>query len=153
MKKLLLTLFAVSLTFALTACGNKDTEEEKNPNKENNTSEVETNDNNESSANEPSGETIQLYSDDTKMVFKRDKTQLVFYYSGDEITAYHAYADYETAAAANFALSLIEKDDTIDKVYTKGRYLVIEYAKSEYENLKTSEVRALYSYMEQIKND
>ena len=47
---------------------------------------------------------------------------------------------------------MIEKDDdAIDKAYTKGRYLVVEYAKSEYEDLKTSEVRALYSYLEQIQ--
>ena len=95
---------------------------------------------------------LQLYSDNTKIVFANGQAKLVYYYSGEKITAYHAYMDYENAAIANYALSLIEKDDTtIKKAYTKGKYLIIEYAESEYENTTLSEVKALYSYLEQIQ--
>ena len=148
MKKFLVTLFALFLTLSLTACGSNGKNEQEDK-KGNESSEVESG---EEGSSESVAEKIELYSDSTKMVFKNGNTQLVYYYSGEEITAYHAYIDYENAATANYALTLIEKDDeTIAKAYTKGRYLVVEYAKSEYEDLKTSEVRALYSYLEQIQ--
>lgn len=96
---------------------------------------------------------IELYSDDTKMVFKNGNSQLVYYYSGDTITAYHAYIDYEIATTAKYvATSVIEKDATIDKVYAKGRYVVVEYAKSTYEDTTATEVRKLYSAIEQYQN-
>lgn len=150
MKKYLLILFALCLMVSLTACGNKE-EEGSEGNK------------NESSENRGSSEevendveeqlkTYELYSDSTKMVFKNGTVQLVYYYSGDKITAHHSYTDCGTAAAATYALSLLEKDETMDKAYTDGKYLIIEYAKSEYENLSAKEIRALYSYMEQIQD-
>ena len=148
MKKYLLILFAFCLTISLTACGNENNEESNEKNKEN-TSET---DNTEKEA-EKELDKIELYSDNTKMVFKSANSQLIYYYSGDKITAYHAYIDYENAATANYALSLLEGDESTDKAYTKGRYLVVEYAKNQYEDLKASEVKALYSYMEQIKNN
>ena len=150
MKKILLTLLALFLSFSLTACGS-DEEKEENKGGEK-TSEVETDEGENNNSVEDVAEKIKLYSDDTKMVFKNGNTQLVYYYSGDKITAYHAYIDYETAALANLALSTIEENDTaIAKAYTNGRYLVVEYAESEYENTTVKEIRALYSYLEQIQ--
>ena len=149
MKKYLLILIAFCLTISLTACGKDDGEE--SPTGKEQSSEAANGNEEENSSIEDVAEKIELYSDDTKMVFKNGTSQLVYFYSGDEITAYHAYIDYENAATANYALSLIEKDETIAKAYTKGRYLIVEYAKSEYEDLKASEVKALYSYMEQIQ--
>ena len=152
MKKLLFTFLALFLCVTLTACGNGDTKEEENKDNKG-TEEVEKKDKNEekNDSKTSSSEKIDLYSDDTKMVFKNGQNQLIYYYSGDKITAYHAYIDYETPELANYALTLLEKDDSIDKMYTNGRYLVVEYAKSEYENLTVAEVKALYSYLEQVQ--
>ena len=141
MKKFLLTLLALFLATTLTACSS---DEEGSSESEGNTSGIKESDR--------ANDTIELYSDSTKMVFKNGNTQMIYYYSGEDITAYHAYIDYETAANANYALSLVEIGDIVEKAYTKGRYLVVEYAKETFEDLKVSHVRTLYSYMEQTKN-
>lgn len=96
---------------------------------------------------------IDLYSDDSKIVFANGTVKLVYYYSGDKITAYHTYIDYADAATAKYALSILNKDDTMGKAYTNGKYLVIEHSESEYEGLTVSEVRATYSYLEEVQKN
>ena len=145
MKKRLITLITIILClFLVTGCGLQNDAEENIETTNNNTAEAaETNTSTES-------EKIELYSDNTKIVFKNASGSLVFYYSGEKITKYEAYLDYQTPALAQYALSLIEKDNsTIKKASANGRYVVIEYNESEYENLTVSEVRALYSYLEE----
>ena len=94
---------------------------------------------------------IDLYSDDTKIVFKNsDLNTLVFYYEGDKITGYHAYIDYGDPLTANVALANYTYDESVDKVYTQGKYLIVEFKESEYSDLKTSDVRLVYSYLEEI---
>ena len=146
MKKLLTALLVLFLSFSLTACG----KDENNNSNENNQEQGEVN-NGEN--NEEALKDIELYSDDTKMVFKIEDIEAVYYYEGETITAYHAYAKYPTIADANIALAAAkqEENETIDKAYVKGTYLVIEYNKSLYENLTTSNVRLLYSALEQTK--
>ncbi len=93
---------------------------------------------------------MDLYSDNTKMVFISGQTRLVFYYSGEEITGYVTYIDYGNEATAENALTLVdEEDESIEKAYTKGKYLVMEYDKSEYENLSVSDVKNAYSYLKE----
>ena len=78
--------------------------------------------------------------------------EYVFYYSGDEITAYHTYVDYGDNATAKMAYSIIDRDDeTIKNCYVDGRYVVFEWAESEYEDLTYSNLREAYSYMEELK--
>ena len=144
MKKRLINLIAIILCiFLVTGCGLQNDDEEnldmsENTNEETNTSTTTEEDN------------IDLYSDSTKIVFKSATGSLVFYYSGEKITKYEAYLDYQTPALAQYALTVINKDDsTIKNAYTKGRYVVVEYKESEYENMTVSEVRALYSYLEE----
>ena len=152
MKKYLLILIALCLTISLTACGKNDNEESEGVEKKQ-TSEPEN--------NEPVEETIdsnpsdnfedyELYSDDTKYVFKKGAVYMIYYYSGKKVTAYHTYTDYGTEEEANIALAEFEKDKTMKKVYVKGQYLVIEYAESEYKDLNAIEIRSLYSDIEQV---
>ena len=97
-------------------------------------------------------EEIELYSDDTKVVFLFNKIRYVFYYSGDEITAYHTYVDYGDNATAKMAYSVIDREDeTIKNCYVDGRYVVFEWEESEYEGLTYSNLRTVYSYMEELK--
>lgn len=146
MKKLLTALLVLFLSFSLTACGKDENNNSNEKNQEQ--GEVNNGENNEEALKD-----IELYSDDTKMVFKIGDIEAVYYYEGETITAYHAYAKYPTIADANIALAAAkqEENETIDKAYVKGTYLVIEYNKSLYENLTTSNVRLLYSALEQTK--
>lgn len=150
-KKILLSIIAFLMLFMVYGCGNDNGEENNNDN--DNNSEVE-NGNNDNGSSTSTGDEIKLYSDSTKMVFQVGTSQLVYYYSGDKITAYHAYVDYGDAVTANYALSVAkaEEDSNIKKAYTKGRYLVIEYNENEYENTTASEIKTAYSYFEQIQN-
>ncbi len=112
-----------------------------------------TGDTNTDSSTESNADQIELYSDSTKIVFQSGNIKMVYYYSGNTITAYHAYVDYGDSATANYALAAANasKDESIKKAYVKGKYLVIEYAESNYENLTVEDVRKLYSALEEIK--
>ena len=148
MKKHLMILFMITICLALvTGCGSKDT------NTNSSDASDSTVDGTTETSNSSDEDTIELYSDNTKIVFKNGEGSLVFYYSGDTITKYEAYLNYGNAATAKYALASIEKDETIKKAYTKGKYLVIEYNESEYENLTVTEVRAVYSYLEEVKKN
>lgn len=143
-KKVLLILIIFLMTFTLLGCGKESNKKEEKITRD----EIEKliNDSDTSSDSE-----INLYSDDTKIVFENGNSKLVFYYSGNEITAYHSYIDYGDSVTAKYALKVLENGDNIDKIYTKGKYLVIEYDKSQYETLTLDEVKLTYSYLEELK--
>ena len=145
MKKFLLCLMAIVLLFTVTGCGSDNNNDIDN-NDQSNVEET-------SNQNENNYDEIELYSDDTKLVFASGSGKVVFYYSGDKITAYHAYFDYQTNANANFALRALKYEDneSIDKAYVKGKYVVVEYAASEYENMSLEDVKLTYSYLEELK--
>lgn len=149
MKKYLLTLMAFALMFTLTACGNG----ESSKNNENNNNVEEKNGEGETNKASSTTDDFEFYSDNTKLVFQSGNSKLIYYYTGDTVTAYHAYIDYENAATANYALTLLQKDkdETIDKMYTKGRYVVVEYNKSEYEDMSVNDIRTAYSYLTELK--
>ncbi len=145
MKKILLSTLLFLMLVFITGCGN-----ETNDDVENIIDNIE--DKSTETSNTTEDDKIDLYSDDTKMVFKNGTGSLVYYYSGDKITGYHAYLDYGDAATAKYALTIMDKDlENIKNAYTKGRYLVIEYNESEYEDMTASEVKALYSYLEEVQ--
>ena len=143
-KKFLVGLLALVICFTLVGCGNKNAE--LNDNAQDNTSQNQTDTSNNSNENN-----IELYSDNTKIVFQSGNSKLVYYYSGDKITKYESYFDYGDSATAKYALSVLEKDQDIKNVYTKGKYLVIEYNESVYEGATVSDIKALYSYLEEVK--
>jgi hypothetical protein len=135
--------------FITTACG---TETNNNKGEENTNS----NTNTETSESEKTVyDDIELYSDDTKYVFEMGNTKYIFYYSGDEITGYTTYTEYEDAETANAVYSLLKKEDLtgVDKYYTKGKYIVYELNKSEYEDMKASDIKLAYSYMKEVKKE
>ena len=159
-KKILLTLFVIVMCFGLVGCGQK--EEDKNVNNDVKQDEVKTNNNSDNSNTQseiPNNTTqneapdIELYSDDTKIVFKNDQGMAVYYYKGKEITGSHLYIDYGTEEAAKIALSVLntEENETIESAHTEGKYLVIVYKKSTYDTLNVDTLRLVYSYLEEIK--
>ena len=144
MKKFLLCLMAIILLFSLTGCGS----DENDNNDNNDVDDTEVVNNNPNPYDE-----IEVYSDNTKIVFETNDGKLVFYYSGNEITAYHAYLNYQNNANANYANAVLKMDenDDIDKTYVKGKYVVVEYNKSTFENLTLDDVKTTYSYLKELK--
>ena len=137
-KRLIISLTIILFLVVITGCGKKEENKVTEPPKE--IIENKSTDDN----------IIDLYSDDSKIVFEKDNSKLVFYYSGNKITAYHVYFDYETEKKANIAYKVLQGNEKIAKSYTKGKYLIIEYNKSEYEKLTVDSVRKTYSSLKEI---
>ena len=128
----------------VTACGSK---EKLDNDIQNNSSEEET--------GEEEYADLELYSDDTKIVFARGQEKVVFYYKGNEITGEHAYFDYQSKALAEMALTALNsnENENIDRAYVNGKYLVIEYNENEYGHLTLEDVKLTYSYLEEVKKN
>lgn len=96
---------------------------------------------------------IELYSDNTKLVYVSEKAKLVYYYSGETITGYYIYIDYGDGETAQLALTAFNTNKSTDvkRAYTRGKYLVIEYNESEYKDLSVSKVKKDNSYLEEAK--
>lgn len=143
MKKIFLSLFLVITLFMITSCGKENDNLDSNSGDSVLEHEQHVNDD------------IELYSDDTKYVFEMGNTKYVFYYEGDTITAYHTYVNYGDSRTARYTYNFIKKEDypVADKYYVQGKYLVFEWNKSEYQNLKASTLRQAYSYMKEVKKN
>lgn len=144
-KKIFISLLVFLLCFVMIGCG-KTTDENDNDDVLNN---PETN--NVTTLEDD----VKLYSDNTKYVFEYGNTKYVFYYSGDKITAYHTYVNYESASTAKAVYNALKLDDyeDLDKVSVKGKYLLFEWNKSTYEDLSASELKTVYSYMRELKEE
>ena len=145
--------FLLSL-FLIVGCGNKvDNSNVTNNNLDNTSNNI--TDNNDRTSSTSKDEEIELYSDDTKIVFANAGGRIVYYYEGDTITGYRVYLDYGDNATAKFALANLDwqEDETIKNAFAEGKYVVVEYSESEYENQTVTDVRALYSYLEEIQKN
>ena len=147
MKKYLICILGVALClFLITGCSNNNDKTYSNDTEEN------VSEGQKVTSNNSNEDEIELYSDSTKIVFESGQGKIVYYYSGETITKYEAYIDYGDATTAKFALSQLDDDEeNVKKKYTKGKYLVIEYAESEYENLTVSDVKLMYSYLKELQ--
>ncbi len=149
-KNIIVGILLLVAFFGLVGCKKKEEDKQEDRAK------TEVNDQEEQGENIDNGEINQpeddyeLYTDDKKMVFKDGKKYSVYYYSGTKITAYHQYIDYDTKEKADEVLITYEKPANVDKVYVDGKYLVLEYKKSEYENLTIYKLRTLYGDLEQL---
>lgn len=138
-KKIFLILLSLIL---ITGCENK----------ENNTNEIEPIIiNNDDLLNE--NKEIELYSDNTRYVFELANTKYVFYYSGDTVTSYYTYIDYNDNSTALYTYKLLNQEDYPEakKIYVEGKYIVFEWNESEYESLSASNLRNIFSNMKELK--
>lgn len=144
MKKKLYLLLLIGLIIVLAGCSAASKKESQEDSIKEEIEELE--------ETESENEEIELYSDDTKIVFQSDQIRYVFYYKKNEITAYHVYIDYDTKETAAYALTLLgaEDDETIDKAYNKGRYVVIEYNEKEYMDMTVEELKEAYGSMKEV---
>lgn len=153
-KKILISVLVLFICFVLVGCGKTDENNEGNGSTRQDETEINNNQSETPDNTTQSKEAdIELYSDDTKIVFKSEQGRDVYYYSGKTITAHHVYIDYGTAANANIALSIVnnEENETIESAHVEGKYLVIVYEKSTYESLNVDTLRLVYSYLEELK--
>ena len=100
---------------------------------------------------------IELFSDDKKIVYKDGEEFLSYIYSGDTIVGYSRYKDCGDAKKANEELKTAEeqktaeKDEKIIKIYTTGKYLVIDYARSEFEGKTVDDIKNINAGLEEVK--
>ena len=153
MKKVLMCLLTVIICFTLTGCFTNQKEKLVKDIIETDKKEVEDTKEKATESKTTDDEEINLYSDNTKLVFEIGNIKHVFYYSGDNITAYHSYVEYDTKAQATTALAVAEKDDTIKKMYVKGKYIIIEFNESQYKDLTVSQGKTAYAYMKEVKEN
>ncbi len=143
-KKILIGMLVIVAVLVLTGCGNKKEEEKKAEAP----TEEKTNQEDvapvEDAVPPVPEEDYELYTDANKMVFRDGNNYSLYFYSGTKITGHQYYIDYETAEKANDALATYEKPKNVDKITTNGRFLVLAYAKSEYNGLTIYKVRTQY---------
>lgn len=141
MKKILFCLLICLVSFTLTGCGDKEKTNESDVNDTNN--------------NDVSDIDVDLYSDDTKLVFDFNNIyKIVYYYEGSSITGLEYYYNYEDVATAKYAISMIksqyEELDTVESVKQNGKYIVIKFKEEEFNDTTVEEVKQTYSYLKQI---
>ena len=158
-KKILFCLIAVIMCFTLVGCGKEEQKQsgvlddiiESFSNSES--------DNNNDSKNKENDKTnatideIKLYSDNTKMVFNfYDQYNIVYYYSGEEITGLELYYDYKTEDMAKLSKATLEQsqDPEVKSIVQKGQYVIITYNEEAYKDMTVEEVKQTYSYLEQV---
>ena len=151
LKTLLLGVVAIIMCLSLTGCGS--TTENLTKQVENATNEI-TNtieDNDENNASD--GDSLKLYSDDSKIVFDGDQGRLVFGYEGDKITSYKLYVEYENATLANIAVNVLKETSgsEVKDVKTEGRYVIVEYNESEFKDLTVESVKQAYANLQEVK--
>ena len=155
-KILLVGILIISICLVLTGCENKEVETSKNTTTENEAIKTnktaENNNKNEETKTDIDLNIEELYSDNSKLVYKNEDTYMVFTYSGEKITGFTAYEEYASAYAAQLALEEYNKDPDPDvaKVYLKGRYLVAEFKDSEYTTFSVSELKQAMSYLQEM---
>ncbi|MDO5569609.1 MAG: hypothetical protein Q4G04_05850 [bacterium] len=100
-------------------------------------------------------EDVELYSDDTKLVFNfYDTYKIVYYYSGNTITGLEWYYTYDSVEVATVSLAAINanltSDDQVESVTQNGRHIIVKMKPAAYEGMTTEEVKSTYSYLEQV---
>ena len=167
MKKFLLLALSIFICICLVGCGSKKEEILDNSKMDSNSEEQKTVLNETSKNNdtydkeaEKTKEVVQdmeLYSDDTKYVFKTDEnTTGIFYHNGDKITGYEVRVDCKTQEVAELTKEeyLAEsEDEDIKSINVEGNYLIVEYGPEEYKDLTLDAIKTTYSMFQVLKGE
>jgi hypothetical protein len=83
-----------------------------------------------------------------------EKTHLVYFYSGDNITDLKVYCDFKTEENAKKAAEIMktETDESIKDVSINGKYVVITMDKSQYEDMSADDAKQQIELMEMLQN-
>ncbi|HPZ00688.1 MAG TPA: hypothetical protein PLS28_04390 [Clostridiales bacterium] len=97
---------------------------------------------------------VKLVEEDGKLCYLSDAATIVFYYEGDKITGHEMYVDYNDADTAKMAYQAIEQvcqeSDDYESVSLKGNYVIMKYAKSEYDGMTVAQVKEEYKNFKQM---
>lgn len=172
MKKFLCVVSLIVVCFTFSGCGNKEKNENNSETKVISTQEENNNYSNASiSLDELSemenyapkaydnvkevADSVELYSDDTKFVFKtNENTTGIYYHNGNDIIGYEVRVDYETselANAAKLAYNDYEEDD-VESVSVNGKTLIVTFKKEAYQGTTLDEIKQAYSLLQVLKN-
>lgn len=101
-------------------------------------------------------ESMELYSDDSKYVFKTDdNTTGIFYHNGNEITGYEIRVTYDSHELAEIAKAEYLKeseDEDIKSINVSGNELIVQYGPKEYEDLTLDAIKMTYSMFQVLKD-
>ena len=106
---------------------------------------------------------LSLNTDDVVMdvdteEYAPEKTYIVYFYSGDEITdlkMYYKYADNETAKKASEVLNDQKTEDEteeIEKIETNGNYVIVTANKKSYEGMTAEDAKQQIEFIEMVQN-
>ena len=98
---------------------------------------------------------VKLVKDKDKLCYVSGAATIVYYYDGNDITGYEMYVNYGSDEAAEMAVQGLEEsneagDIGIDSITQNGSYVIIKYAKSEYEGLTVKDVKEQYEDFEKL---
>ena len=135
-KKYLIGLLTLLLCFTLIGCTKK---EEKDPNDKTNP--------------DTAYDEKKFVTDDKTLVYKESDSYLIFEHEGDKITASRTYIDYKSPEQAKIFYDQ-EKDkkyDTVKSFTVDGRYIIYEWAESEYKDYTLDQIKKLYKDLEIVE--
>lgn len=146
-KGIIFSLLLIFMCFTLVGCTKEKTDEDDILNQ--------FNDNQQDNKEDEEDYKIDLYSDNTKMVFDFSGVyKIVYYYNGDKITGLEYYFDYQDKSTAKYAVTAIksqyEAEDNIKSVEQKGQYVIVKFTEEEYKDTTVEEIKQTYSYLEQV---
>lgn len=93
---------------------------------------------------------------DPDMVSENEQTpinsHLVYFYSGETITSLKVYYQYENPVKAKTAYEVLHESNNgqYKDVLLDGRYVILVAVESEYEHLKSSDVKQQIDFMEMM---
>lgn len=148
MKKYFVLLFLL-MSFVLVGCGSKTSKD---------TNEIINNSNNDKET-DTNNDDIKLYSSSDRLVFNANDLYYIVVDFGTDNKAtglkwIYNYQDSKTAAimVATIRASLEETDD-VKSVTQDGKYIVVEYEKSAYEDMERTTTEAAFSMYEKVNEE
>ncbi len=144
MKKILLSLLIFVLCFVLVGCSgtSKETEEIINQGNEN---------------NEESD--IKLYSSEDRLVYNAEDVYYIVVNFGedDKATSLKWIYDYGDATTAKTMVTIIEasleSDSEVKSVTQDGKYIVVDYEESAYEDMDRTTTAAAFGMYQEVQNN
>ena len=154
MKKILLSLFVITMCFTLVGCGNSNTNNEKANNSTNNSSTTQNDNSNDMDNSKFEVDINNLHSDSKQIVLKNTETSfIVLPYKNDKITQHFTCLKKDSNSEAQKMYDDFRKNlenDGLD-AYVKDNYFIYEHKKDsdEYVGQSASGIKMAFSNMVQ----
>lgn len=144
-----LVLFFLLMSFVLVGCGSKTSKD---------TNEIINNSNNDKET-DTNNDDIKLYSSSDRLVFNANNLYYIVVDFGSDNKAtglkwIYNYQDEKTAALMVAMIKTnLEDEDDVKSVTQDGKYIVVEYEKSAYEDMERATTEAAFSMYEKVNEE